>query len=47
MAVAAGRILRLLIVEDSENDALLIQREIRGGGFQVAMTRVDTAAEML
>jgi PAS domain S-box-containing protein len=41
-----SRPLRLLIVEDSENDALLIEREIRRGGFEVAMTRVESADEM-
>jgi protein-histidine pros-kinase len=40
------RTLRLLIVEDSKADAVLIQREIGRGGFAVAMTRVTTAAQM-
>jgi len=40
------RTLRLLIVEDSNADAWLIQREIGRGGFAVAMTRVTTAAQM-
>jgi PAS domain S-box-containing protein len=38
--------LRLLIVEDSEPDAALIEHEIRRGGFDVRATRVTTAAEM-
>ncbi len=38
--------LRLLLVEDSESDAQLIEREIRDGGYDVAVTRVVTAAEM-
>lgn len=38
--------LRLLIVEDSEDDALLVVRELRRGGYDPHMTRVDCAAEM-
>ncbi len=34
--------LRILIVEDSEDDALLILREIEKVGFQVEMERVET-----
>jgi PAS domain S-box-containing protein len=44
--VIAERTLRLLIVEDSEDDARLIEWEIRHGGFEVSMTRVAGAAEM-
>lgn len=35
--------LRVLIVEDSEDDALLLSRELRRGGYQVEAHRVDTA----
>ena len=38
--------LHLLLVEDSESDAILIEREIRRGGYDVDVTRVTTAAEM-
>jgi CheY-like chemotaxis protein len=38
--------LRLLLVEDSEGDAYLIEREIRRGGSAVEVTRVVTANEM-
>jgi PAS domain S-box-containing protein len=38
--------LRVLIVEDSENDALLLIRELRSGGFDPAFTRVDTPETM-
>ncbi len=38
--------LRVLIVEDSEDDALLLLRELKAGGYIPAMQRVDTAAEM-
>src|SRR5260221_5018001 len=38
--------LRLLLIEDSENDALLLERELRRGGYDVSGTRVQTAAEM-
>jgi PAS domain S-box-containing protein len=39
--------LHLLLVEDSESDARLIEREIRRGGYDVDVTRVTTAEEML
>ena len=35
--------LRVLIVEDSEDDALLIVRELRQGGHQLRFEQVDTA----
>ena len=38
--------LRVLIVEDSENDALLILRELQRGGYTTAHQRVDTASAM-
>jgi diguanylate cyclase (GGDEF)-like protein/PAS domain S-box-containing protein len=38
--------LRVLIVEDSEDDALLIQRELRRGGFSVYLKRVETSRAM-
>ncbi|MCL5966345.1 MAG: response regulator [Deltaproteobacteria bacterium] len=38
--------LRVLIVEDSEDDALLLVRELRHGGYDVTFERVDTAAAM-
>jgi PAS domain S-box-containing protein len=34
--------LKVLIVEDSENDTLLITRELQRGGFEVDFERVDT-----
>jgi two-component system cell cycle sensor histidine kinase/response regulator CckA len=34
--------LRVLIVEDSKDDALLIARELRRGGYDLQMERVDT-----
>jgi len=39
--------LRVLIVEDSEDDALLLVRELRGGGYEVVFKRVETAVAML
>ena len=39
--------LRLLLVEDEENDAFLIERQIRRGGYDVEVTRVQTADEMM
>jgi signal transduction histidine kinase len=38
--------LRVLLVEDSEDDAALILREFTRAGLHVASQRVDTAAEM-
>ena len=38
--------LRILIVEDSEDDALLALRALRRGGFEVTHRRVQTAAQM-
>jgi len=38
--------LRVLIVEDSEDDALLVMREFRRAGYDVSLERVDTAEAM-
>jgi len=38
--------LRLLIVEDSEDDALLLLRELKRGGYDPAFERVDTSPAM-
>ncbi len=38
--------LRALIIEDNEDDALLVIRELRKGGFDPAYERADTAASM-
>ena len=38
--------LRLLLVEDSENDALLLVRELTRAGFEPVVERVETAAAM-
>jgi hypothetical protein len=42
-----GLPLRLLIVEDSEDDAALLARELHRGGYEATMTRVDTREELL
>jgi signal transduction histidine kinase/FixJ family two-component response regulator len=41
-----GNPIRVLIVEDSENDALLLVRELWRGGFEPEFERVETAAAM-
>ena len=41
-----GTPLRLLIVEDSEDDADLLVRELRRGGYEPTWERVDTAEAM-
>lgn len=38
-----GRPLRVLIIEDSEDDSRLLLRELRRGGYEPAHERVDTA----
>lgn len=39
--------LHILLIEDSEDDAVLLQRELRRGGYQLMWERVDTPAAML
>ena len=39
-------LLRVLLVEDSENDALLLLRELRRGGYEPVYERVSTPEEM-
>src|SRR5215210_3567723 len=38
--------LKVLLVEDSEDDALLLLRELRRGGYDAVHERVDTAEAM-
>ena len=38
--------LRVLIVEDSEDDALLLIRELEHGGYEPVFKRVETAEQM-
>jgi DNA-binding response OmpR family regulator/anti-sigma regulatory factor (Ser/Thr protein kinase) len=38
--------IRLLIVEDSEDDLLLLVREVKRGGYKLSFERVQTEAEM-
>jgi DNA-binding NtrC family response regulator len=45
-AAAPAKPLRVLLVEDSENDATFVLREIRKGGFQPIYERVWTAPAM-
>lgn len=40
------RLLNTLIVEDSEDDAQLLVRELREGGYEPVFTRVETGAAM-
>ena len=41
-----GKPLRVLIVEDSEEDTLLIVRELKRGGFDPIHERVETPKAM-
>jgi len=38
--------LRALMIEDSEDDALMLIRELRRGGYEVSHQRVDSAAAL-
>ncbi|MEX0960440.1 MAG: response regulator [Burkholderiales bacterium] len=38
--------IRVLMIEDSEDDALLVKRELQRNGFEVTSLRVDTAPEL-
>src|SRR5437660_1717139 len=42
-----GKPLRVLMVEDSEDDALLVLRELRAAGYDLTHARVDTAAALV
>ena len=42
----AARTLRVLLVEDSENDAMLLLRELRRGGYEPLLERVHTQEGM-
>ena len=44
--VPAGRVLRVLLLEDSENDAMLLLRELRRGGYEPVCERVYTPEGM-
>jgi PAS domain S-box-containing protein len=46
MRSAKGKTLRVLIVEDSEVDALLLTHELRRGGYELVAERVYTGAAM-
>ena len=41
-----SKLLRVLIIEDSEDDALLLAHEIKQGGYVPTLERVDTAEAM-
>ena len=42
----AGRPLRVLLAEDTEDDVLLLERELRSGGFAVSFDRVQSREAM-
>ncbi len=46
MNVPASRPLRVLVVEDSEDDALLLRRHLQRAGYHLTFERVETSAEM-
>ena len=45
-AKRGGQPLQVLLVEDSENDALLLELELERAGYKVTCRRVETAADM-
>ena len=47
VAEQPSQALRVLLVEDSADDALLLERHLRRAGFAVASQRVETAQRML
>ena len=44
--MSPARPLRVLVVEDSEDDTLLLLRELKRGGFETVSRRVETAPDM-
>ena len=44
--LAGPRRLRLLLIEDNESDAALLERHLQRGGFEVEATRVESAGEI-
>ena len=40
------KLIRILVVEDSEDDALLVLQQIRNGGYEIEYELVDTARKM-
>jgi len=44
--MANSKVLKVLLVEDSADDALLLMRQIRKGGFMASFLRVDEAESM-
>ena len=45
-ATASGRSLRVLLIEDSPDDAVLVIRELQRAGYAPQLERIETAAEM-
>jgi len=46
MAESRSQMIRVLIVEDSEDDAMLLLRQLRHGGYKPFSKRIDSAIEM-
>lgn len=46
MEVTVTRPLRVLVIDDSEDDVMLLLRELRRGGYEVEHRRVETAEAM-
>lgn len=46
MTDAADQVLHILMIEDSEDDALLIMRTLKKGGYKPDVWRVETAATL-
>lgn len=44
--IVMTKTLRILLVEDSENDAFLLSRQLKRGGYEVCLNRVETEEAM-
>ena len=44
--VMEKELLRILVIDDSEDDTLLLERELKRGEWEIFIYRVDTAEKM-
>ena len=46
MILMDKKLLRILVIDDSEDDTLLLERELKCGEWEIVIFRVDTAEQM-